>query len=254
MKSLFISILLIVNFAKADLMTKTIDYSNGQFEGFLAMPKEIKKSTPAILMVHNWMGVSEETKFQAKRFADLGYIVLAADVYGKGHRPKDAIEAGKYAGKYKGDRQLFRKNLLTAFNFLKEQKNVDQNKIVAVGYCFGGTGAIELARAGTPLKAVVSFHGGLDSPNPADGKNIKAKLLIHHGDIDPFVSAKDIEAFEKELKSHHVQYELIRYKGAVHSFTEKGAGNDTTKGAAYNEEADIKSFEKTISFLKDLFK
>lgn len=256
MKYLFILSLLsasFVSYANAELTTKIVEYNKGQFEGYLAMPKEVMKSTPAILLVHNWMGVSEETKFQAQRFAGLGYIVLAADIYGKGQRPKDATEAGKFAGKYKGDRQLFRKNLIAALDFLKEQKNVDQKKLAAIGYCFGGTGAIELARSGAAIKAAVSFHGGLDSLNPRDGKNIKAKLLIHHGDVDPFVPAKDIDAFEREMKDHKVSYEMIRYPGAVHSFTEKGAGDDPKKGAAYNKDADEKSFAKTKEFFRELF-
>lgn len=253
MKFVFLFSILFSFLASAELVTKTVDYGNGKFEGFLAMPKDLKKSTPAILMVHNWMGVSDETKFQAKRFADLGYIVLAADIYGKGQNPKDAKEAGQFAGKYKTDRKLFRENLNAGLQFLLQQKNVDAKKVAAAGYCFGGTGAIELARSGADIKGVISFHGGLDSPTPADGKNIKAQLLVHHGEIDPYVPAKDIEAFEKELKDSKVKYELIKYPGAVHSFTEKAAGNDVSKGAAYNEAADLKSFEKSKEFLKSIF-
>lgn len=239
--------------ASAELATKSVDYGGGKFEGFLVTPKDLKKNTPAILMIHNWMGISDETKFQAKRFAELGYIVLAADIYGKGQHPKDAKEAGQFAGKFKSDRKLFRENLNAGLQFLLQQKNVDQKKIAAAGYCFGGTGAIELARSGAAIQGVISFHGGLDSPTPTDGKNIKAHLLVLHGEIDPFVPAKDIEAFEKELKDHKVKYELIKYPGAVHSFTEKAAGNDVSKGAAYNESADLKSFEKSKEFLKSIF-
>jgi dienelactone hydrolase len=101
---------------------------------------------------------------------------------------------------------------------------------------------------------VVSFHGGLDSPNPADGAHIKAKVLALHGADDPFVPAKDVDAFEKEMKAHHVSYDLIKYPGAVHSFTEVGAGNDNSKGAAYNASADQKSFERARAFLASAFK
>lgn len=236
-----------------DTTGENFSYAKGAFEGFVARPQGASSPAPGILMIHNWMGVSDETRFQAKRFAELGYVVLAADVYGKGVQPKDAAEAGSLAGKFKGDRKLFRNNLLTALDALKALKGVDPKRLAVVGYCFGGTGALELARAGAPVKAAVSFHGGLDSPTPADGKKIRAEVLAHHGAIDPFVKAEDVAAFEAELKAAKVKYELIRYPGAVHSFTEKAAGTDTSKGAAYNAEADAKSFETTRAFLKRVF-
>ncbi len=237
----------------AELVSQNMVYGNGAYEGYLVSPKTTKPNTPALLIIHNWMGVSDETKFQANRFADLGYIVFAADIYGKGIRPKDPKEAGTLATKYKTDRKLFRDRLNLALNTLKDQKNVDKKKVAVAGYCFGGTGAVELARSGADLKGVISFHGGLDSPTPADGKNIKAQLLIHHGAVDPFVKPEDLTAFEKELKDNKVSYKLIKYDGAVHSFTEKGAGSDVSKGAAYNETADLKSFDTSKDFLKKIF-
>lgn len=238
----------------ASLNTKTVSYDNNKFEGYLAMPKKIDHSKPAILMIHNWMGVTEETKFQANRFAEQGYVVFAADIYGKGQRPKDQSEAGKFAGKYKRDRKLFRQNLNTGLDFLKTLDHVDSKNLVVAGYCFGGTGAIELARSGAAVKGAISFHGGLDSPTPKDGKKIKAKILALHGNDDPFVPAKDLAAFEKEMKKYKVNYNLIKYPNAVHSFTDKGAGNDNSKGAAYNAEADKKSFAEALSFLQNLSK
>jgi dienelactone hydrolase len=213
----------------------------------------VKGSLPAILIVHNWMGLTAETKKQANRFAELGYIVMAMDVYGKGQRPKDATEAGKYAGKYKADRRLLRERLNLGLARLLQEKNVNKDKVAVAGYCFGGTAAIELARSGAPLQGVVSFHGGLDSPTPADGKNIKAKILMHHGAIDPYVSAKDIDALEAEFKAHKVDYQLIKYSGTVHSFTEEGAGSDLSKGAAYNKLSDQRSMAATENFLKEIF-
>lgn len=232
--------------------TELIEYNNGEFQGYLVSPKNVKANTPAILMIHNWMGVSDETKYQAERFADLGFIVLTADIYGKGIRPKDQKEAGTLATKYKTDRKLFRERMNLALNFLKQQKNVNKDKISAVGYCFGGTGVIELARSGAAIKSAISFHGGLDSPSPTDGKNIKAEILAHHGAIDPYVKAEDLAAFENEMKTNKIKYQLIKYDGAVHSFTDKGAGTDVSKGAAYNEAADKKSFETTKAFLKKM--
>lgn len=234
----------------AAVSSKLIDYNKGEFQGYIVTPEKVKANTPAILMIHNWMGVTDETKFQAERFAELGYIVFTADIYGKNIRPKDQKEASTQATKYKTDRKLFRERMNLALDFLKQQKNVDTNKIAALGYCFGGTGVIELARSGAEIKTAVSFHGGLDSPTPADGKNIKAEIVAHHGTIDPYVKAEDIAAFESEMKNNKIKYQLIKYENAVHSFTEKGAGNDNNKGAAYNEAADKKSFEATKQHLK----
>ena len=118
---------------------------------------------------------------------------------------------------------------------------------------FGGTAVIELARSGARVLGVVSFHGGLDSPTPADGRNIKAKVLALHGADDPFVDAKDITKFTAEMKSNRVDWKLVNYPGAVHSFTHKAAGNDNSKGAAYNADADNASWAEMEKFLKQIF-
>lgn len=234
---------------------KTVEYKKGSetFEGVLVTPEKVSAKTPAILMVHNWMGVTDETKKQAARFADLGYIVFAADIFGKGKNPKNQEEAGKLAGKYKGDRKLFRENLNAGLAELKKQANVDASKLAAVGYCFGGTGVLELARSGADVKGVISFHGDLDSPTPGDGKNIKSRVIALAGADDPMQKPENLAAFEKELSTNKVDWQLIKYGNAVHSFTEKGAGNDNSKGAAYNEKADIRSFIDAQQFLKESF-
>ena len=243
--------LIATTWSHAAVTTKTIEYKDGAqtLEGVLVSPDKMNKTTPIIVMVHNWMGITEETKIQATRYADLGYQVFEADIYGKGIRPTDAKQAGEMAGTYKKDRTLFRKRLNLALQAALEQPQVDAKRVAVLGYCFGGTGALELARSGAKLNAVVTFHGGLDSPTPSDGKNIKSELLILHGKDDPYVPAKDIAAFESELKSNHVKYTMIQYPGAVHSFTDRGAGNDNSKGAAYNAEADAKSYAEAKAFL-----
>lgn len=211
-----------------------------------------KKNAPGVVLIPNWMGVSAESEKQAKRFQKLGYNVLVADIYA-GERPRDAKAAGELAGKYKSDRKLFRKRIQLALQELAKQPGVNKTKLAVLGYCFGGTGAIEAARAGESIRAAISFHGGLDSPTPADGGRIKAKVLALHGAIDPYVKATDLEAFEKEMQSNNVNYELIKYSGAVHSFTDVGAGDDISKGAAYNAQADARSFARTKEFLAEAF-
>ena len=235
--------------------SKAIDYKIGDqsFEGLFVYPQASKGKIPGVLVVHNWLGLSDETKKQAERMAKLGLAVFAVDVYGKGVRAKGAQDAMPLAGKYKGDRKLFRERVLRGLEILREQKEVDPAKIVAAGYCFGGTGVIELARAGADVQAVVSFHGGLDSPNPADGKNIKAKVVVLQGADDPYVKAADIAAFQNEMRTHNVDWQMTVYGGAVHSFTEVGAGSDAKTGAAYNQKADERSFEVFKDLIGDLF-
>jgi dienelactone hydrolase len=235
--------------------SKTVEYKMGQetFEGLFVYPQTSKGKVPGVLMVHNWLGISDETKKQAERVAKLGVAVFAVDVYGKGVRASEAKAAVALAGKYKSDRKLFRERLLRGLEVLRVQKGVEAGEIVAVGYCFGGTGAIELARAGADVKAVVSFHGGLDSPNPADGKNIKARVLVLQGADDPYVKASDIVAFQNEMRAHGVDWQMTVYGGAVHSFTDVSAGSDVKTGAAYNEKADARSFQTFTDLLNDLF-
>ncbi len=223
-----------------------------KFEGqFL---KSNKAKAPAILMIHNWMGATDETLKQANRYNKLGYNVFVADIYGAGVRPKDATEAGKLATIYKTDHKLFRARIDLAYAEMLKQKSVDANQTAVIGYCFGGTGAAEAARSNSKLKAAISFHGGLDSLNPTEGANIKAHVLVLHGADDPYVAAKDLEGFEKEMRDNHVHFELIKFSNAVHSFTDVSAGTDNSKGAAYNKIADEKSFQYAKMFLAESFK
>ena len=237
--------------AQAAATNQSVEYSaNGQtFEGLLVTPQGPAEKHPLVLMVHNWKGVTAETAKQADRFAELGYVVFAADIYGKGIRPQDAKQAGAEATIYKTDRALFRQRLNLALETALQQPGVDSEKVAVVGYCFGGTAALELARSGAELQAIVSFHGGLDSPNPADGKNITGQVLALHGADDPYVPAKDLAGFEAEMQTNNVNYQLIQYPGAVHSFTDVGAGTDNSKGAAYNAAADQQSFAEAKKLL-----
>lgn len=238
----------------AAIVEKPVEYRAGDVvcEGWQAYDDAVSGPRPAVLVVHQWTGVSDNEKMRAKMLAELGYNVLVADVYGKGIRPQPPA-AGQEAGKYKKDRALLRSRLNAALDVLVKDSRTDASRVAATGYCFGGTSVLELARSGAPVKGVVSFHGGLDSPTPADGKNIKGKVLALHGADDPFVPAKDIAAFEAEMKAAHVDYKLVQYPGAVHAFTQVGAGNDNSKGAAYNEKADKASWAEMKAFLASIF-
>lgn len=239
----------------ADIKEETVPYYSGDVacEGWKACDVSVTGKRPSVLIIHQWTGLGPNEKMRAHMLAELGFNVLAADIYGKGVRPQPPA-AGKEAGKYKSDRALYRGRMNAALEVLRKDPNTDETKIFVIGYCFGGTGAIELARSGARLLGAVSFHGGLDSPTPADGRNIKCEILALHGADDPFVSAADIMAFEAEMKSAGVKYQLVKYPGAVHAFTQKEAGNDNSKGAAYNAEADAKSWEAMKAFFDRLLK
>lgn len=239
---------------KAAVKTETIEYKQGDttLEGVLTYDDAVKGPRPAVLIVHQWKGLTDYEKKRAEMLAQLGYVAFCVDIYGKGVRPQTVEEASATAGKYKKDRALLRARVNAGLETLRKQKNVDPKHIAAIGYCFGGTTVIELARSGADVAGVVSFHGALDSPTPADGKNIKTKVLALHGADDPFVPAADIEAFEKEMRDAKVDWRLIRYGGSVHSFTDWNA-DGSLKGAQYNEKADKRSWEDMKQFFKELF-
>lgn len=241
--------------ASAAIVKKNYEYNlaGKKYEGYIAYDDSKKGPMPGVLVAHNWMGVTDETKSKVDQLAELGYVAFAVDIYGKGVRPKNAEEASALATGFKKDRVPLRNRMQQGLKVLREQKNVDKNKIAVTGYCFGGTAALELARAGADVKGVVSFHGGLDSPKPEDGKKIKARILALHGADDPFVPAGDLAAFEDEMRKAKVDWQLVKYGGAVHSFTDKGAGSDNSKGQAYNASADKHSWDAMRTFLTETF-
>ena len=177
--------------AQAQIHTEAIEYKQGDtvLEGYLAYDASIKGKRPGVLIVHQWKGLTDYEKKRAEMLAKLGYNVFALDIYGKGIRPQSSQEAGAQAGKYKSNRDLLRARAQAGLAVLQKQELTDPKRVAAIGYCFGGTTVIELARSGADIAGVVSFHGGLDSPHPEDGKHIKCKVLALHGADDPHVSA-----------------------------------------------------------------
>jgi dienelactone hydrolase len=191
---------------------------------------------------------------RAGMLAELGYNVFAVDIYGKGIRPQPP-EAGEYAGKYKSDRALYRARMIAGLDVLKNDEHTDVSRIAAIGYCFGGTGVLELARANVDIAAVASFHGGLA---PAEGMEAKEnevtpRVICFHGAIDPYVSPAEVDAFKKEMEDADADWQFVSFSGAVHAFTQKMAGDDPSKGVAYDEKADARSWEYLKVFLEDAF-
>jgi dienelactone hydrolase len=239
----------------AAIKTQIVEYKEGDatLEGFLAYDDSILNNRPGILIVHQWKGLGDYEKKRAEMLAKLGYVAFAADIYGKGVRPSSMQEAGATAGKYKKDRTTLRKRVQAGLEQLRKSQQVDPKHLAAIGYCFGGTTVLELARSGADVNGVVSFHGGLSTPTSEDAKNIKAKVLALHGADDPNVPPDEVKAFEDEMRKAKVDWQLVSYGGAVHSFTDWNAGNDNSRGAAYNEKADKRSWEAMKSFFQEIF-
>lgn len=244
----------IVNAAQAEIKKEAVLYKTptAEMEGYVAYETKGVAKKPAVLIVHDWLGLNEYTKAKAEQLAQMGYVGFAVDIFGKGIRPKDGKEAAELAGKYKKDIPELRGRIGAAYTTVAAMKNVDPSRIIVIGYCFGGTTALELARSGARLMGTAVFHAGLSTPNPKDAKNIRGPVLVMHGADDPFVPPAEVEAFKKEMKEGKVRLSFIAYPGAVHSFTIPGAGNDNSKGAAYNAAADKKSWEDFTNFLKSL--
>jgi dienelactone hydrolase len=257
MKLLLITLLplLFAGVARAALHTEAVEYKDGDkvLEGYLAYDDATKDKRPGVLIVHEWTGHNPYVRTRAEQLAKLGYVAFALDMYGKGVQAKDPKEAAEMSSVYKNDRKLMRSRATAGLDVLRKQPLVDTKRVAAIGYCFGGTTVLELARAGTDISGIVSFHGDLATPHPEDAKNIKCKVLVLHGADDPFVKPEVVTAFEEEMKKAGIDWQLVQYGGAVHSFTNPGAGKDNSKGAAYNEKADHRSWQAMKDFFDEIF-
>jgi dienelactone hydrolase len=233
--------------ASAKIKTETILYKDGsaELEGFLAYDDSAKGLRPGVLVIHDWTGLQEYAKSRATQLAELGYVAFAADIYGKGVRPNEPKECAVQSGKYKGDLPLLRRRVLLGLDQLRKKSGVDAAKLAAIGYCFGGTCVLELARSGADVRGVVTFHGGLSTSQPAKPGTIKARLLICHGGADNYVN-KEVPAFKAEMEKAKAQMEFITYEGAQHGFTKPGP--------AYQEKADKESWAAMKKFFAEIFR
>jgi dienelactone hydrolase len=242
--------------AVAQVKTETVEYNVGGvlMEGYLAYDATLKGRQPAVIIVHEWWGINDYIRKRAEQVAGLGYVAFAADMYGKGNRATTAQEAGALSSALLGgDRKVARERIRGALDTLLKNELVDPKRVAVMGYCFGGTVALECARGGAEIAAAASFHGGLGTPNPAEAKNIRARIIAFHGADDTFVPPAQVAAFEEEMRKGGVDWQLVSFGDAVHSFTNPASGNDKTRGAAYNEKADRRSWEYLKVFLKEAF-
>jgi len=234
---------------------KPVKYSEGNqtLNGLFIKSAKKSPNNPGILMLPAWLGIDNASKGIAEELSKLGYHVFIADIYGEGNYPKNTGEAGKQAGFYKTNYAAYQKRIDAALKeLIKSGANADN--IVITGYCFGGTGVLEAARGHLNVKGVASFHGGLGKDASRPTEPITTKVLICHGADDPFVSKEEIASFQQEMRDAKADWQMIYYADSVHSFTNPEAGNDNSKGAAYNPVAAKRSFEHLKLFLNEVLK
>ncbi len=242
--------------ASKNIQTQTIEYKQGDqvLEGYLAYDANLQGKRPGVLVIHEWTGLNDFVRGQARQLAEMGYVAFAADIYGKGIRPQPPTASGQEASKYYNDRNLAKARANAGFEVLRSQANVDAGKTAAIGYCFGGSMALELARSGADADGFVVFHGGL-RPTESEGKNIKGKVLVLNGADDTAVPATDIAKFKTEMDSGGVDWQLINYSNTVHAFTnpDSGARTGPTDNAAYNADSARRSWEAMKDFFAEIF-
>ena len=234
---------------------KPVSYvdENQKLEGLLAIPEKQNPDKSGVLLLPAWMGIDNNSKENATELAKLGYITFVADIYGVDKRPTSPKEAGIIAGSFKKDIKLYQKRIQLALDQLLKS-GVNPNKIAVIGYCFGGTGAIEAARTNMKVSGIVSFHGGLGRDATREIETINPRVLVLHGADDFYVPEADIMAFQDEMRTAKTDWQMVYYANAVHAFTHKDAGNDNSKGAAYNEKAAKRSWIAMLNFFDEIFK
>ncbi len=244
---LLLTLVAVTSSASAKIITATVAYKDGaaELEGFVAYDDAVKGPRAGVLVIHDWTGLQEYAKSRATQLAELGYVAFAADIYGKGVRPTDPKDCAVQAGTYKNDLPLLRRRVLLGLDQLKSQPGVNATKLAAIGYCFGGTSVLELARSGAEVRGVVSFHGGLSTSQPAKPGDIKARILVCHGGADSHVS-KEVPDFKAEMEKAKAKLEFVTYEGAQHGFTKPGP--------AYQEKADKESWAAMRKFFAEILK
>ena len=252
------SVLIMLCFASslfAEVQTKTVPYKQGDiaFEGYMAWDDEVKGKRPGILVVHEWWGLNDYAKKRCDMLAKQGYVAFAVDMYGKGKVTKHPEQAGKWMKMIAANVEQWQTRALKGIELLKESEHVDQSKIAAIGYCFGGATVCQFAYSGADVKAVVSFHGSLPVPTKEQAKKVKASMLLCHGVADGFVPEERIIQFVDALENGKVDYQFVAYAGAKHGFTNKAADDAGLDGLAYNEKADKRSWSAMKKLFREVF-
>jgi dienelactone hydrolase len=241
--------------ALAEVQTEAVTYKDGdtELEGFLAFDDSKEGAQPAVLIVHEWWGLTQHAKDSAEKLAGLGYTAFALDMYGKGKYTDDPAQAKEWSSAIKSDHVKMIKRLKAGMDVVRTNEHANEDRMAAIGYCFGGSMVLEMARLGFAFEGVVSFHGGLASTLPDEvDPNLTPSILVCHGGDDPFVSAEEVSAFKQEMRDNNANWQFITYGNAVHSFTNPAA-DGALSGAKYDETAAKRSWEHMKQFFNEIF-
>ena len=233
------------------MKTQEINYKFGdqEYRAFVANPE--KESAPLVLVVHTWAGRDDFVEKKAIELAEEGYVAMAVDMYGDAKVGTSTEENQSMMTPLIEDRDKLKAIINSAVEAGKKIDGVDSSKVAAIGYCFGGLVVLDLARSGTVISGVVSFHGLLMSSDiSTDG--IQAKVLVLHGERDPMVPLSMVDDFQKEMTAAEADWQLHSYGNAYHAFTNKEA-NDPNLGTQYNENADKRSWQSMMNFFAEIF-
>lgn len=245
----------------AKIVTRAVPYEHGgvKLEGWLAYD-DAKATTahpaPGVLVIPEWWGLNDYPKGRAEQLAALGYVAFAADMYGAGVVTTDPKQAGELAGQFYG-KPLMADRARAGLDQLLKSGRVDASRVAAIGYCFGGATVQALAFSGVPLAGIVSFHGSLIAPSAEAAAGTRAKLLICHGAVDPFIPKEQVDAFLKALNDGKLDFQFVSYAGAIHAFTNPKAGDMARSaglnGIGYHAAADRRSWEHMRTFFAEIF-
>ena len=255
----FIGLMLVAAAAQAAIQGKEVSYEadGTKLKGYVAYDDAVKGKRPGVLVVHEWWGLNDYARKRARMLAQRGYTALALDMYGNGKMAHHPDDAQKFSSEVSQNEALAKARFEAALALLKQQKTVDADNIGAIGYCFGGSVALNMARIGEPLKVVESFHGGLKTSHPAEPGVVKARIASFTGEADPFIPAEQVAAFRQEMEKAGVTPLVVTYPGAMHSFTSPEAdrlGKEFNLPMAYNADADKDSWNKGMALMDEVFK
>lgn len=239
--------------AKAEIMAEPVVYTiDGQpYEGYFALNTGFGDDQPVVMIIHDWNGLDDYEKRRAEMLAKQGYAAFAVDLYGQGVRPTNVEESRAESGKLYRDRTTMRNRLFAGLEQAQSMDNVDPERVVAMGYCFGGAAALELARAGADVDGYGVFHGSFETPEGQDYGQTQGKILVLHGADDPVAPMDTVAQLASELTAAGVEFDMEIYGGTEHSFTVWGADRD---GSRYNPQADLKSWNALLTFLDETLK
>lgn len=241
-----------------EIVTREVEYEHDGtvLLGYFAAPADASADNPVpgVMVVHEWWGHDDFARERAERIArELGYAAFAIDMYGKGILVDTPAEASALATPFAMDRSRMRARAKAGMETLAAMDEVDASRLASIGFCFGGTVSLELARAGEPLRAVVAFHANLATPLPAPSGAVRAKVLVCNGAADPLVPMEDRARFIREMEAARVDYQFIEYAAALHSFTNPGADAHAIPGVGYDERAERRSWRDMTAWLEEAF-